>query len=128
LHRILYILTPTSELPPLPEVIPSYWGIHAYTILQIVSTVAIFVVTLTKAAPMFPVIIIALVPVRLVVMKKLWNRETLRHVDQWACRGGTPEDEEDEDIGEETTEETLEKIIVAGNRRVGGGIFEGNVV
>jgi len=29
-------------------------------------------------------------------MKKLWNRETLRYVDAWACREGTPEDTEDE--------------------------------
>ncbi len=29
-------------------------------------------------------------------MKKLWNREVLRFVDAWACKEGTPEDEEDE--------------------------------
>ncbi|KAI9772625.1 MAG: hypothetical protein M1840_000219 [Geoglossum simile] len=128
LRRFLYLLTPSSELPPLPEAVPSYWGIHAYTALQIVSTIVIFAVTLTKAAPMFPVIIIALVPVRLVVMKKLWNRETLRYVDQWACKGGAPEDEEDGDMREETTEETLGKIVVADNQRVSGGISEGNIV
>lgn len=54
----------------------------------------IFIVTLTKGAPAFPVIIIALVPIRLLLMNKLWNRETLRFVDAWACRDGTPEDDE----------------------------------
>ena len=57
----------------------------------------IFIVTLTKGAPAFPVIIIALVPTRLLLMKKLWSRETLRFVDAWACREGTPEDDEDRD-------------------------------
>ena len=58
-------------------------------------TVIIFIVTLTKGAPAFPVIIIALVPARLLLMNKLWSRETLRFVDAWACRNGTPEDDED---------------------------------
>lgn len=58
-------------------------------------TVVIFIVTLTKGAPAFPVIIIALVPIRLVVMNRIWHRETLRFVDAWACRDGTPEDDED---------------------------------
>ncbi len=89
------MLTPSSELPPLPRGVPGYRGVHAYTIAQIVATIIIFVVTFTKAAPVFPVLIIVLVPVRLVIMKRLWNRETLRHVDAWACREGTPEDEED---------------------------------
>ena len=44
---------------------------------------------------MFPVITIALVPIRLLLMRKMWHRETLRFVDSWACRDGTPEDEED---------------------------------
>lgn len=66
-----------------------------FTIVQIVMTVVIFIVTLTKAAPAFPVIIIALVPIRLLVMNRIWNRETLRFVDAWACRDGTPEDDED---------------------------------
>lgn len=59
-------------------------------------TIIIFVVTLTKGAPAFPLILIALVPVRLLLMKKFWRREVLRFVDAWACREGTPEDEEDE--------------------------------
>jgi hypothetical protein len=33
LFRFFYILTPTSELPPLPKGVKSYWGIHAYTAL-----------------------------------------------------------------------------------------------
>ena len=96
------MLTPPSELPRLPRTIPSYWPIHLYTLLQIVITVIIFIVTLTIAGPAFPIIIIALVPLRLFVMKKMWHRETLRHVDAWACRNGTPEDNEDRKAGLET--------------------------
>jgi hypothetical protein len=29
-------------------------------------------------------------------MKRWWNREVLRFVDAWACREGTPEDDEDQ--------------------------------
>jgi hypothetical protein len=29
-------------------------------------------------------------------MKRWWNREALRFVDAWACREGTPEDDEDQ--------------------------------
>lgn len=75
---------------------PSYIPIHIYTIFQIAITVAIFIVTLTQAAPAFPVLIILLVPFRLFVMKRWWPREVLRFVDAWACREGTPEDDEDE--------------------------------
>ena len=109
LFRSFYILTPPSELPPLPKGIKNYWGIHGYTVLQIVMTGIIFYVTLTVAAPAFPVIIIALVPVRLLVMKKIWGRETLRFVDAWACKGGTPEDDEDRKNGISTSEEEEEK-------------------
>ena len=63
--------------------------------MQIVVTVIIFIVTLTRGAPAFPVLIIALVPFRLLVMKRWWPREALRFVDAWACREGTPEDDED---------------------------------
>ena len=79
----------------MPQGIASYWPVHAYTTIQIAITAGIFVVTTTKAAPVFPVIIIALVPLRLSLMRKLWNRETLRSVDAWACKEGTPEDDED---------------------------------
>ena len=34
-------------------------------------------------------------------MKRFWNREALRFVDAWACKVGTPEDEEDEKSGDE---------------------------
>ena len=95
LYRVFYLLTPPSELPALPTAVQSYLGVHLYTVVQIVLTVIIFIVTLTKGAPAFPVIIIALVPARLLLMNKLWSRETLRFVDAWACINGTPEDEED---------------------------------
>jgi hypothetical protein len=32
-------------------------------------------------------------------MSKFWNRETLRFVDKWACKDGTPEDDEDRRSG-----------------------------
>lgn len=69
-------------------------------------TVVIFIVTLTKGAPAFPVIIIALVPARLLLMNKLWNRETLRFVDTWACRDGNPEDDEDRNAATESGPDT----------------------
>lgn len=31
-------------------------------------------------------------------MKRWWPREVLRFVDAWACREGTPEDDEDEKV------------------------------
>ncbi|MCJ1394554.1 hypothetical protein MMC18_007433 [Xylographa bjoerkii] len=95
LYRFFYLLTPASELPVLPPTVKDYKGIHVYTMVQIVVTVVIFIVTLTKGAPAFPVIIIALVPLRLMAMNKLWSRDTLRFVDAWACREGTPEDDAD---------------------------------
>lgn len=124
LYRTFYLLTPPSELPPLPQSLqatsersdvsggtpprnPSYLPIHLYTLLQIVVTVVIFIVTLTRGAPAFPILIIALVPFRLLVMKRWWPREVLRFVDAWACREGTPEDDEDvESRKERQTEET----------------------
>jgi len=99
LYRFFYMLTPPSELPTLPKGVKNYWGIHAYTATQIIMTAIIFYVTLTVAAPAFPVIIILLVPARLKLMNRLWNRETLRFVDAWACREGTPEDDEDWNTG-----------------------------
>lgn len=95
LYRFFYLLTPTSELPALPEDVKGYRGIHTYTVVQIAITLVIFIVTLTKAAPAFPVLIIILVPIRLLLLNKLWHRETLRFVDAWACRKGTPEDDKD---------------------------------
>lgn len=101
LHRFFHILTPPSELPKLPRGVTRYVGIHMYTAVQIVVTVIIFVVTLTKGAPAFPLIIIALVPIRLLLMKRIWKRDTLRFVDAWACKEGTPEDDEDRFAGME---------------------------
>ena len=95
LFRFFHILTPQSELRPLPSKIRSYWPIHGYTSTQIIITILIFVITMTKGAPAFPIVIIALVPIRLLYMVKIWNRETLRYVDAWACRDGTPEDDQD---------------------------------
>ena len=95
LRRTGYLVTPSSELPPLPPTVSSYRAIHAFTIVQIVVTAGIFAITLTKAAPVFPVLIIVLVPVRLKVMSRLWPREVLRAIDAWACRDGRPEDDED---------------------------------
>ena len=98
LYRFAKVLTPPSELPAPPGGLETYWGIHAYTMAQIVLTVVIFVVTLTKGAPSFPIIIIALVPVRLLLMNRIWNRKTLAVVDAWACREGYPEEDMDVDI------------------------------
>lgn len=89
------MLTPPSELPKLPEKVRGYLSIHLYTATQIIVTIVIFIVTLTIAGPAFPIIVIALVPIRLRLMNRIWNRETLRYVDAWACRDGTPEDDED---------------------------------
>jgi hypothetical protein len=102
LYRTFYLLTPPTELPTLPSSIstanPPTWEayapIHGYTLVQIIITAIIFIVTLTKGAPAFPVVIIACVPARLLLMNKIWRREVLRFVDAWACREGTPEDDE----------------------------------
>lgn len=101
LYRFFYLLTPPSELPALPKAVQGYLGVHLYTLVQIVLTVVIFIVTLTKGAPAFPLIIIALVPARLLLMSKFWSKETLRFVDSWACRDGTPEDDEDRNTATE---------------------------
>ncbi|PWY90887.1 hypothetical protein BO70DRAFT_425816 [Aspergillus heteromorphus CBS 117.55] len=126
LYRTFYLLTPPSELPPLPPSLasiqttpddtspppsPSYIPIHLYTLLQIIITVAIFILTLTRGAPAFPVLIVALVPFRLLVMKRWWPREVLRFVDAWACREGTPED--DEDAETKIHEEQTSGVLVA---------------
>jgi hypothetical protein len=103
LYRTFCLLTPPNELPTAPSSISTansptwqaYAPIHGYTLVQIIMTVVIFVVSLTKGAPAFPVIIIACVPARLLLMNRIWRREVLRFVDAWACREGTPEDDED---------------------------------
>lgn len=92
LHRVGYMLTPKLELPTIPP--NSTWsGIHAYTILQVFLTGVVFGMTLTVAAPAFPLVIVALVPIRLVFINRLWSKQTLRLVDGWACRPGKPEDD-----------------------------------
>ncbi|PHH76546.1 hypothetical protein CDD80_1452 [Ophiocordyceps camponoti-rufipedis] len=92
LGRVAHLLTPPSELPRLPQGV-SWLGVHGFTLTQIIVTGAVFAMTLTVAAPAFPLVIIALVPVRLTLMSRIWNRETLRFVDGWACRPGKPEDD-----------------------------------
>ena len=93
LRRAFWMLTPPSDLPPLPARIRSYWPVHAYTLFEIITTVIIFIVTRTVAGPAFPVIIIALVPFRLLAMNRIWSKDVLRFVDRWACREGFPEGE-----------------------------------
>lgn len=88
------MLTPPSDLPLLQDDIKGYLGIHMYTAVQILVTVVIFIITLTKGAPAFPIAIIALVPIRLQLMNKIWSRATLKYVDAWACKDGTPEDDQ----------------------------------
>ncbi|KND89768.1 putative transporter [Tolypocladium ophioglossoides CBS 100239] len=95
LARVAHLLTPRPELLALPDG-ASWLGVHCYTITQVVLTGVVFGITLTVAAPAFPLVIIALVPLRLSLMSRLWSRETLRAVDGWACRPGRPEDGEDE--------------------------------
>lgn len=91
LYRISNLLTPISDLPSLPDNV-TWLGIHAFTITQIIMTGIVFGITLTVAAPAFPLVIIALVPIRLTLMNRIWSRETLMMVDGWACREGKPED------------------------------------
>lgn len=124
LQRTFYMLTPPSELPGLPNTIKTYWPIHAYTLFEIVMAVVVFIVTLTVAGPAFPVIIIALVPFRLLVMNRIWSKDVLRYVDRWACRDGTPEDEPVADPGPNSgsdgtaaEEQDVEKGITAGTGR-----------
>ena len=100
LYRFAQILTPPSELPERPQGVKSYWGVHGYTATQILVTAVIFIVTLTKGAPVFPIIIIALVPVRLLLMNRIWSRNTLASVDTWACREGSPEEGLEDEAGE----------------------------
>ena len=97
LGRVALLFSSSSERAPLPESVRSCWSVHAYSIVQIAVKVGVFVLTFTKAAPVCPLIFIVLVPIRLLVMKRLWDRDTLRYVDGWACKDGTPEDDNDDD-------------------------------
>ncbi|UNI24124.1 hypothetical protein JDV02_009899 [Purpureocillium takamizusanense] len=96
LARVGHLVTPPSALPPLDSGNGngkvSWRGVHAFTAAQLLLTALVFGVTLTVAAPAFPLLVVALVPLRLTVMPRLWSRETLAHVDAWACRPGRPED------------------------------------
>ena len=118
LHRTLNILTPPSDLPPLPASVPSYLGIHMYTLTQIAITTVIFIVSLTKGAPAFPLLIIAFVPIRLLVAKRVWKRSTLRAVDRWACREGGPEEDDDDDDVEDVEDqgEVMVEMEMTGGR------------
>ena len=49
-----------------------------YTLLQIALTAGIFAVTFTPAAPVFPIIIVLLVPLRLRIMSRHWAPGTLK--------------------------------------------------
>jgi hypothetical protein len=99
LARTFHLMTPFCDLPPLPESVNrigckrAWLWIHAYTLCEIGVTAVVFVVTLTVAGPAFPLIIVALVPLRLTVMKRYWQVDVLRWVDRWACREGGPEDD-----------------------------------
>jgi HCO3- transporter family len=106
LSRIANLLTPPSDLPSLHGGV-TWRGIHGYTITQIVLTGIVFGITLTVAAPAFPLVIIALVPIRLTLVNRIWSRETLRMVDGWACREGKPEDTPGE---EDATREDLAAV------------------
>ena len=109
LYRVAALLTPAADRRPLPNTIRNYRGIYMYTAIQIISTVAVFVVAQTKAAPVFPIMIIILVPVRLLLMSRFWDRETLRYVDAWACKEGTPEDDEDAELSGQAKDAGKEK-------------------
>ena len=45
-------------------------------------------------------------------MNKLWNRETLRFVNRWTCKDGTPEDDEDKRNGSLVVEEKVAIKII----------------
>lgn len=119
LSRIAFLLTPPSERDvvmqqQLPDNV--YWlAIHAFTITQVALTAAVFGVTLTAAAPVFPVLIGCLVPLRLLLMNRIWNKETLRWVDGWACREGNPGDE----VCRETDRNNVERAKISSSEKPG---------
>ncbi|KAI9727749.1 MAG: hypothetical protein M1834_007988 [Cirrosporium novae-zelandiae] len=121
LYRFFYLLTPPSSLPPLPPGVSSYWPVHGYTLLQILVTGGVFGVTLTRAAPIFPVLVVALVPVRLVGMRRVWGKGSLRFLDAWACRGGRPEDEDEVEEGDGLGD----GVVVGDGGEVEMGVFVG---
>lgn len=54
-------------------------------------------------------------------MNRWWPREVLRFVDAWACREGTPED--DEDAEEKTREEGRGESGDCPDNDIDGGVF-----
>lgn len=48
-------------------------------------------------------------------MKRWWNREVLRFVDAWACREGTPEDDEDANARIRTLRDVADDEIFTAN-------------
>jgi hypothetical protein len=130
LFWFFHLLTPPWELPGLPASIStanppeleSYAPTHGYTIVQIVVTMTIFVVTLSNAARASPIIIIALVHVRLLLMNKVRQREVLRFVNTWAYREGIPDDDEAERelLCSETTRMTWTWVLEQDRSASGG--------
>lgn len=55
-------------------------------------------------------------------MKKWWRREVLRFVDAWACREGTPEDDEDAAVKRDHATQGESTLDYAS----GGGILQGH--
>lgn len=111
--------TPTnSQAPALSslESTPESWfytnpyiPLHIFTALQLVITIGIFIMTLSNtAAPAFPLVIVLLVPLRLMVMGRVYERmwgsirgkSVLAFVDAWACRDGAPGADELENMEE----------------------------
>lgn len=96
LGRTFWMLMPPSQLPPLPPR-TRWWPIHAYTMFQIIIAIGIFILTLTRGGVAFPILVFSLIPFRLLVMKRIWSAETLKYVDSWACKSGSPEDDDEDD-------------------------------
>ncbi|KAA8647128.1 hypothetical protein EYZ11_008079 [Aspergillus tanneri] len=80
LYRTFYLLTPPSELPPLPIISLTKRADSPGPITR-----------KTPTHPIFP----SIFSFRLLVMKRWWPRGVLRFVDAWTCRERTPEDDED---------------------------------
>ena len=113
------MLPPVPLAAKLPKGV-TWWGVHGFTITQIALTSGVFAVTLSKAAPAFPMLIIALVPIRLCCARWVWGRETLRWVDCWACREGGPEDEVVEEAGGDRVRNVKREEHISGEKCKGG--------
>ncbi|KAF2993246.1 hypothetical protein E8E13_000432 [Curvularia kusanoi] len=117
LHRLGYMLTPKSQLPPLPAGVSRWRDIHTWTLTQLVITYSIFGITQSPAGPAFPIIVFSLVPLRLKVLKRYWSPHLLRHVDRWACKHGFPEDEEPKPSPPDDTEDDGKVIDISSRRQ-----------